>query len=477
MPTKDGTSPNGVTRRDAVKAAAAGGAAIGIANSLSTGKAPAFLDSVHAANNQIGYGLIGTGGRGQYLLGQLAGVDNGRCLAICDIDDEAMKKGLLSTNQKPRLYKDYREMLAAKDIEAVLIATPVYTHYPILEDALRAGKHVFCEKSIVFRPEEVHKLRAIYPSQHPKQVLQVGLQRRYSEFYQMAKQMIDKGMLGEVTTMYAQWHRNPGWVMKPNNWRLFRKTSGGIAAELASHHFDVADWMFGSTPEMIMGLGGHDTIFDGRDINDNIQLILKYPKAKRLIWSGSSTTSHLPLFGGARPEQGEMIAGTQGSIHITIGGGKMDENAPYAVWYREPNPPKVSSGPAKEGFKAGASYASTSGSKPLPILLSGDELAQSDSFVQKEAKFARRWLYSKNIMVPTETRNPVTTAMESFFNDAKNGGQPKANMEVGLADSITVILANTAIDEERRVKYSEIETMGRGGAAPAGTAGSKKAKA
>ena len=128
---------DGITRRDAVKAAAAAGAAIGLAKAVKTDSGPAFLKSVHAANNQIGYGLIGTGGRGQYLLGQMATLDNGRCLAICDIDDEALKKGAQSTTQKPREYKDYRELLAAKDIEAVLIATPVYTHYSILEDALR----------------------------------------------------------------------------------------------------------------------------------------------------------------------------------------------------------------------------------------------------------------------------------------------------------------------------------------------------
>ena len=63
----------------------------------------------------------------------------------------------------------------------------------MLEDALKAGKHVFCEKSLVFTGDEVHKLRSIYPSQHPKQVLQVGLQRRYSEYYKAVKQMIDKG--------------------------------------------------------------------------------------------------------------------------------------------------------------------------------------------------------------------------------------------------------------------------------------------
>jgi predicted dehydrogenase len=92
----------------------------------------------------------------------------------------------------------------------------------VTQDALLAGKHTFCEKSLVFRPEEVHALRALV-AQHPKQVLQVGLQRRYSKFYQLAKQMVDKGVLGNVTHIHAQWHRNPGWVMNGFNWRLYRE--------------------------------------------------------------------------------------------------------------------------------------------------------------------------------------------------------------------------------------------------------------
>jgi predicted dehydrogenase len=338
----------------------------------------------------------------------------------------------------------------------------------MLEDALKAGKHVFCEKSLVFTADEVQKLRSIYPAQHPKQVLQVGLQRHYSEYYQAVRQMIDKGLLGDVKFMYAQWHRNPGWVMKPGNWRLFRKTSGGLAAELGSHHFDVADTMFNSTPEMVMGLGGHDTIFDGRDIYDNIQLIFKYPKGQKLMWSGSSTTSHLPLFGGARAEQGEMICGTGGTVHITIGDGKMDPNPPVAIWFKEPSPPpKVTPGGKPEKFQAGASFALASGGKALPILLGPDEMKGDESFLEKEMKFARKWLYSKNIMVPTEARNPVTVSLESFFDDCKTGKTPKANYEIGLADSTSVILANRAMDEERRVLFSEMEHPAAPGASPA----------
>ena len=121
-----------------------------------------------------------------------------------------------------------------------------------------------------------------------------------------------------------------------------------------------------------------------------------------------------------------------------------------------------------EKFQAGASFNLAAGGKALPILLGGDQMTGSESFVEKEMKFARKWLYSKGIMVPNETRNPVTVSLESFFNDCKSGAKPRSNYEVGLDDSISVILANRAMDEERRVSYSELEH-------PAAAPGKKKA--
>jgi hypothetical protein len=230
--------------------------------------------------------------------------------------------------------------------------------------------------------------------------------------------------------------------------------------------------MFASQPEMVMGLGGLDTMHDGRDIYDNIQLIFKYPKGKKMIWSGSSTTSHLPLFGGARAEQGEMITGTQGTVHITIGDGRMDPNPPVAVWYKEPNPPKVAAANTKEKFQAGASFSLASGTRALPVLLTGDAMTGKESFLEKELKFARQWLYAKNIMVPQESKNPVTTSLEHFFNDIRsNNMHPRANFEIGLEDSTSVILSNRAMDEERRVLYSE---MHQPNGAPAVVNGKKK---
>lgn len=458
-----------ITRRDATKLAVGATAAAAIAG------AP-WIQKVKAANNQVQMAIIGTGGRGQYHIEHLNGLDGGRLVAACDIFQPNLEKVINASKDKPKGYKDYREVLNRNDVDAVLIATPLYLHYPITKDALMAGKHVFCEKSLVHKPEEIHALRKLC-AERPKQVLQVGLQRRYSRFYQAARQMVEKGMLGDVTNVYAQWHRNlinvpsSTWTMKSSdprgedaNWRLLSKYSGGLVAELGSHQMDIADWMFGSHFETVTGVGGIDYFKDGRDVFDSVQLIFRYPKGQRLMASYISTNQHLPLFGGQRPQFGEMIMGTQGTIHITVG---TDDPPALGIWYMEP--PKKAAAGTKGGAVASASLASLGkgGSKALPILLSRDEVTEQDSFMQKELKFARRWLYSKGVMLPEEDKNPVDQQMIEFWDCVRAGGKPKADLEIGLSDSAAVILSNLSMKEERKVWRKEIDTMGNPDAKPA----------
>jgi predicted dehydrogenase len=455
-----------VSRRDVMKLAGGASLAAAAVTTVANIEGPAIIRA-RADSKEIRYGMIGTGSRGAYLLSHLTKVDNGHCAALCDLNQEALDKAATTIGTNPKKYKDYRELLADKDVDAVLIAVPLYQHFQVTRDALQAGKHTFCEKSLVFRPEEVHALR-IVAAQHPKQVLQVGLQRRYSRYFQATKDMIDKGILGDVTHIHAQWHRNPGWVMReggksnPKNWRLFREFSGGLTAELASHHIDATDWMFGANPEFVIGLGGLDTWKDdGRDIFDNIQLIFQYPGGRKLTYSAISTNSHLPYFCSTRPEFGMCIMGTAGAVEITVGDGQ--KTMPTALWYREPKPTTVAKATTeKPKTEAGATFALAGPQKGLPIMMPEYQVDKDkDSFISREIKFARLWLYQKGVMVPEEDVNPVETELWSFFNDSMSGGHPKADLEVGLADSTAVILANMAMDENRRVSFSEIENLGK----------------
>ncbi len=464
------TQDNDVSRRDFVKVA---GAATAVAATMG---APA-IRTVKAANDQVQYGVIGTGSRGQYLLKHLKHIDSGRCVAICDIQDENLKAGVAAIGNNPKTFKDHRELLDQKDIEAVFVLTPLFVHFPLTRDALNAGKHVFCEKCLVFKPNEVHELRALAAA-HPDQVLQTGLQRRSSYFYQTVKQMVDKGILGDVHHIHAQWHRNminkPSrlWTMKPggesniNNWRVYRSMSGGLTAELTSHQVDVADWMFGSTPDFVMGLGSLDTLKDGRDVWDNIQLIYRYPKGQKLTYSSISLNSFSPYFNGQRAEMAEIIMGTDGTIEITVGGDDPNKGTfqpPIAWWY--PEPPKtttVADGKAKSAAAvAGATMMAAEGkAHPIPIMTADLQFSNNMSFFEREAKFARRWLMSKGIMVQEEERNPVDIELEKFFEGCRVRKTLAAPLEIGMNDSISVILSNLAMDEERKVYFSEIEKMG-----------------
>jgi predicted dehydrogenase len=467
-----------LSRRDVVKIAGAAGLA---AAAVSRIDGFPGIRTVKAANDQVQFGMIGTGSRGSYLLKHLAKIDNGRCVALCDVQQEAIDRGVKTIGTNPKTFKDYRELLGQKDVDAVFVTTPLFMHYPVTNDALQAGKHVFCEKALVFKPEEVHGLRAL-AAQHPKQILQTGLQRRYSKFYQAVKDMVAKGVLGDVRYIHAQWHRNminkPSslWTMKPGgdtnlaNWRLYRKYSGGLVAELTSHQVDVADWMFNSSPEWVMGYGSLNDLRDGRDVYDNVQLIYHYPKGQQLTWSGVSTNQHLPMFNATRAEMGEIIMGTEGTIHLTVGA---DDVHAIAWWYREPPKPSQVEKDKKKTEKAvaGATMVSGGASRPIPLLFDDLNITKDDSFLDREVKFARRWLYSKGVLVQEEDTNPVDTELSTFFQNCRDMKRPKADLEVGMADSIAVMLSNQAMDEGRKVYFNEIEKTGLKGkpaAAPAG---------
>jgi predicted dehydrogenase len=127
------------------------------------------------------------------------------------------------------------------------------------------------------------------------------------------------------------------------------------------------------------------------------------------------------------------------------------------VWYREAAAPKIEKAGKQENWVAGATMmAKASPGKALPLLLPKDDFAASDSFLQREAKFARRWLYSKGVMAPEEDRNPVEISLEDFFRCVRTGARPKADLEVGLMDSISVVLSNRAMEDGRRVYYNEV---------------------
>ena len=466
---KQGTPENKaeatVNRRDFVKAAGAATAAAAAVSSHGP-----FVRRAKGADTKIKYGWIGPGSRGYRLLERHAQhIPIGECVAICDIFEPNLNQAIELFDGKPTPYTDYRKLLENPDVEAVFITVPLFVHYPVMKAALEAGKHVFCEKSLVFKPEEVHGLRAVHAA-NPNLVVQVGLQRRYSAFYRSAKKLIDDGAIGDLTHIQAQWHRNTSWRRKATpemeeqiNWRLYRKYSGGLCAELMSHQVDVADWFFDSHPVSVMGVGGIDYWKDGRDIYDNIQLIFEYPGGQKLQYSSITTNRHIE--GRRIPGDGcrEIVMGTDGAMETTL--------IPYGegMWFIDPMKEHMGEQKAAadgETWKAGATVGTDTleQGEGLPIIPGLRDLNAADvGFIEKELEFAKRWMYQKGIMTPKEDRDPEYVELESFLTDVRDGGRPASDINVGLQDSVAVMLANLAMDEERKVYFSEIEQMGLDG--------------
>ena len=241
-----------------------------------------IISSIHT-NKTINIGVIGTGVRGGGLMSMINGIDNLNVIAGCDVLPFRLNKGLARSNSNPIGYSDYQKLLDNKDIDAVIVATPFNTHSKIAIDALDAGKHVFCEKTLAKGYDGIRNL--VNKANQSKNIFQTGHQYHSSKLYTHVVDLIKDGKVGNITAFKCQWNRHGNWrrpVPEPKyekaiNWRMYREFSGGLTAELASHQIDFVNWALNETPNQVMGTGGVDYWKDGRETYDNVHLVYSYP--------------------------------------------------------------------------------------------------------------------------------------------------------------------------------------------------------
>ena len=133
-----------------------------------------------AANSAVSVGLLGTGNRGPYVAGMLAKNTPGRVTALCDLFPEKMERAKSTIGvENPKTYTDLRELLKS-DVDAVIIATPVYLHPEHLEAAIKAGKHIYIEKPAGADVEGCKRVMRLADSADRKLNITFGFQRRYA---------------------------------------------------------------------------------------------------------------------------------------------------------------------------------------------------------------------------------------------------------------------------------------------------------
>lgn len=244
----------------------------------------------------IKLGLIGAGTWGRTLLSNAVKLPCIKVVSVCDTYAAYITK-CKEIAPNVAACDDYRKMLDAKDIEAVIIATPSHQHKEIALAAIQAGKHVYCEAPLAHNAEDCRSIANAAVG--TKQVFQVGIQGRSNPLYKDIFKFVKSGVLGIPVQVHAHWNKKQSWRRAAPtpareaelNWRLNKQTSAGLISELGMHQLDIACWYLDALPVSATGFSSIQKWKDGRDVPDTVQSILEFPKNVNAMLSMSLATS------------------------------------------------------------------------------------------------------------------------------------------------------------------------------------------
>jgi len=225
-------------------------------------------------SDQVNLGVIGSGSRGTFVMGTFQKDPVLRVAAICDVYEPNLENAISAASKvagtHPKMYRNYKELLADKDVQAVLIATPEHWHYQMVLDALAAGKDVYVEKPLCQTPEQGVALVAA--EKKTDRIIQVGMQRRSFDLYLEGRKIVAGGVLGAVRMVRSWWlnnylggapatkldgkldweqwqgpaERRPFDANRFRQWRYYSDYAGGILADQGAHVFDGIHMLMGA---------------------------------------------------------------------------------------------------------------------------------------------------------------------------------------------------------------------------------------
>lgn len=410
-------------------------AAIGAASVLSS---PAISYSrIKGANDRILLGHIGIGDRGSeldWIVSQLKDKHNVEMAAVCDLwkvnRERAASRAQTVYGRAPRSFQYMDDLLAQKDIDAVVISTADFQHAPVLRAVAEAGKDAYCEKPMA---NDLHEAKAARDAVLSRNlIVQIGTQHR-SEAYQIAtKQLIDTGALGEVTKVEmvwnyhgARWRGRPEvqhireedtdwrrWLMhKPYRpfdprayfeFRLYKDFSSGIADQWLSHGSDIMHYFLDDNfPKSVVAHGGVFAWKDGRENPDTFQALLEYPKGFLMSFSTSF---------GNDSDSFSRIMGKNATL-VNIGG----EGSPRWKWVEE----------------------------------KGNH--EDNPFIKREEKYVV--LPGTDKIPPPGMGDTDLSHMTNWFECLRSRKAPNATVLNGFAHSIVVIMAARAYREGKKLYW------------------------
>lgn len=374
----------------------------------------AAADPANAAPVRIG--IIGPGSRGKELIRYMLRVPGVKIVAAADVYAPRFQELNRLCGYEVAAHKDYRQLLDRKDLDAVVVATPLSLHAEHVIAALKSGHHVYGEKTMAFTLPQANDI--VKTVADTKKIFQVGHQYRYAPWIRAAVERVQKGEIGDVTHIFGYWHRNSDWrryVPEPSlerliNWRLYNEYSLGLTSELGSHHIDIANWVFGEAPKTAMATGSIAAYHDGRENDDNVQVVLGYSNGRRFVFSSMTNNA----------KQGDQLwlYGTKGSLNLTL------EDAEFYYEPKTEKPKVVDAKTRAQGIATGASYRA------------GGEMPYRGP--------------GRKLDIPV-AEDPTSTACKAFIDCVRTGKRPISDEIVGLRSAMGVIVANQSIHEKKEL--------------------------
>jgi predicted dehydrogenase len=331
-----------VTRREFLDTLAVGAA------TLAVGSTAKSYSQILGANDRLNFAVIGLNSRAYAHLSALkANRDAARITHVCDVDSNILAKFAQSTQQEmgyaPATSKDFRQVLAEKDVDAITIATPDHWHTPMAIKGLQAGKHVYVEKPCSHNPAEGALL--VRAQQKYGKLVQMGTQQRSSPHTIEIVDKIHNGLIGRpyyAKAWYSNTRKSIGvgkeapvpaaldWDLwqgpaprqpykdnvQPYNWHWFRIWGTGETLNNGTHEIDVCRWALGvDYPDRVTASGGRYQFKDDWQFYDTLVTSFEYDD-KLISWEGKCCQG-MKLYDRDR---GSTIMGTTGTVLVDRGG-------------------------------------------------------------------------------------------------------------------------------------------------------------
>ena len=265
------------------------------------------------------YGVIGCGLMGQEHIHNTLLLGRARIAGVFDPAPASVRQTLKIFErhpgiEAPRVYASIAEACADPDTDALIVATPNYTHRAVLEDVVGAGKAIFLEKPIATTVEDAYavcRLAAAHPS-----IVRFGLQYRYKAIYAEAiDEVFRRGSVGTVHNITMLEHRFP-FLDKVGQWNKFNAKTGGTLVEKCCHYFDLMNLFAGGRPTRVFAAGGQAVNFktftydnQRADGLDHAQVTIEYTSG---VVGGFSLCMFAP---GTREEL--TVCGDAGRLHVS----------------------------------------------------------------------------------------------------------------------------------------------------------------